>query len=241
MAIGNLVPAVAYSYSLFSSPIGVSVDDFRIAALLLVMVCLLRILGTLRTKTPILESLIKIRREFLLGHVNTSTAVQQVEIALEGLRVDDILQEEVGGMLYLWSSAGAEIQKASEKIAAIQASVQAIRDGEEQCSKRVLLALQSLGESAYFSADRASEFLKRVDIYLERFEKRSLQLVRISREAGPDLRSILNQLKAAKREVVRQIEGLDEDLQEVLHATEEMVRQQVAQEGQEAWKCDYEA
>lgn len=61
----------------------------------------------------ILDSLIATRRDFYLGHLDLNTAIRQADIALTGLQLADVLEEDVNKLLALYRECSTEAQKAS--------------------------------------------------------------------------------------------------------------------------------
>lgn len=77
----------------------ITFDDFRIALLLSVLGELGGRLTRVSKDFPTLQSLILIRREFALEKIDIRAAINQTEVALAGMRVNDVLQEDIRAYL----------------------------------------------------------------------------------------------------------------------------------------------
>jgi hypothetical protein len=212
LTVGSLVPAVAYLYSLSQSPAVVTVDDFRIAALLVVLFYLLVIFVGLEDETPILNSLITTRRELLLGRINIDTAIQQVDIALAGLQVSDILHQDVSDLLDLWSTCGLEMQEISKRITAIRATIERIAQSGEEPSEHTLSVVESLFESIHSHLDKAFETLDEIKRRWDRFDRKALLLARSAKEARPAVLEVASRIELARNEALERLNDLRERL-----------------------------
>ena len=228
LIVGSVIPAVAYLDSVIRSPSAASVEDFRMASLLVVLYYLLRTLAGLRGKTPILNSLVATRRELLCGRIDIETAMQQINIALAGLEVSDILHEDVRGLLDLWRTYGAEMHKASEKMKTLRMTVERIAGSEEEPDEQNLSILESLGNSIRSHMETGSGIQDEIDQCLQRFNRKTKLLARISREAEPAVTEVLNQVNAAAKEAgkcfeefVEESEALSRYVKETLTARAE--------------------
>jgi hypothetical protein len=200
LIVGSLAPAVAYLHSVINSPNAANIDDFRIAALFIVLYYLSRTLVGLRGKTPILSSLVTTRRELLLGRIDIDIATQQIDIALAGLRVSDILHEDVRELLELRGAYSAEMCKASKKTKAMRATIKDITKSGEKPDEQDLSIVESLADSIQSHVQKGSEIQDEIDQRLQRFDRKVIFLAHSSREAGPAITEVLDQINAAAKE-----------------------------------------
>ncbi len=97
-----------------------SISDYKLSSLILAFSILLIILVRSRIRTPLLDSLIRLRRDIALSKLDIDDAVKQVDIALIGLRVTDVFQKELKLFLDLTEKISFELDVAVEKITALR-------------------------------------------------------------------------------------------------------------------------
>jgi hypothetical protein len=200
LIVGSLIPSAAYLYHAARSPTAATTDDYRIAALIVVGYYLLRILAGLRDQTPILSSLVTTRRELLLGKMDVTTATQQIDVALAGLQVSDVLHEDVRGLLELWRAFGAEMNQASKNFKAIQATIKNIAESGEETTEHDVSIIESLAESIQTHMAKGHAIYKEVDQQLQRFQRRVMLLAGSSKEARAAIGKVLDQINEAAKE-----------------------------------------
>jgi len=223
LTVGSLVPAAAYLYFVAHSPTAAIADDYRIAALIVVVYYLLRTLAGLRGQTPILSSLVATRRELLLGKMDIVTATQQIDIALAGLQVSDVLHEDVRGLLELWRAFGAEMNQASKKAKAIQATIENIAESGEEATEDDVSIIESLGESIQTYLDKGSEVQKEVHQHLQRFDRRVTVLARSSKKTGAAIGKVLDQVNEAAEEADLRFREFVEEIKTVTRLAREVL------------------
>jgi len=96
-----------------------SITDYRLGALLLAILVLVEVLTTRSTPSPLISSLREIRRDLICNKIDTNTAIEQVDIALLGLRVNDFLQEEISSFLRtnsVWHNSVKDVRDQFEEL-----------------------------------------------------------------------------------------------------------------------------
>lgn len=76
-----------------------SLTNIRVTGLLWTASMLIILLNMTRSKSPLIGPLINIRRDLGLNNIDVPTAKRQIELAIHGLQVADILQQEVSAVL----------------------------------------------------------------------------------------------------------------------------------------------
>ena len=96
-----LLSWIVYSYTAaaMSSPDGISSADFRMAGLIVAVSYLIPVMASQLTASPLLSSLIEIRRDLAMGRIDCENAAQQLDIAVLGMKTEDLLQEDVRKIL----------------------------------------------------------------------------------------------------------------------------------------------
>jgi hypothetical protein len=108
---------------LWISPGVASVYDVRFALVIAAIFYLSGRLVSVPRGALTLDVLRTIRRELLLGRIELGTAIQQVDIALTGMRASDLLEGYVSKLLSLYRDASAELSKSVSCIDQMEKSV----------------------------------------------------------------------------------------------------------------------
>jgi hypothetical protein len=74
-------------------------SDLKIAMMLMLVTYVFVLLADLQISSPILPSLISIRRDLALDKIDIDSATRQLDIAFSGMKVEDLLQENVKEIL----------------------------------------------------------------------------------------------------------------------------------------------
>lgn len=214
MVLGSLMAAAACGYRVFTeTPTKELVKDSRIAALLLVLYYLLHTLAKLRRPTAILDSLITTRRDVVLERIEIDTAIHQIDIALAGLQVSDVLHEDIRGLLEVDRALGAEMEEAGKKLGAIRATVERVK-AEEEADEHSASILNSLFESMASHVEKGSEIISDALRRRQRFSRRVRFLASSSKEARPAIVQVLDEVDAAFDEARSRYDRFKEELLE---------------------------
>ena len=112
-----VLAAVASLNAIFNRP-NVSMSEYRVGALLFGIGAIISLLSTSQPKTPLLGTLVGIRRSLALGQLDLDTARRQTEIALQGMTVSDALQSQLVSLLADLERGGIHLEAASKEIEA---------------------------------------------------------------------------------------------------------------------------
>jgi len=151
------------------------------------------------------------------------TATQQIDIALAGLQVSDVLHEDVRGLLELWRAFGAEMNQASKKAKAIQATIENIAESGEEATEDDVSIIESLGESIQTYLDKGSEVQKEVHQHLQRFDRRVTVLARSSKKTGAAIGKVLDQVNEAAEEADLRFREFVEEIKTVTRLAREVL------------------
>lgn len=107
------------AYDYYSSIDRLNYDDFRVAILFVILSGLVpRLLYPLKDSS-IVQALTATRQDLALGKIEVPAAVNQAEIALAGLRVGDILQEDLRDFLKVIRDLDAAFHDSIERLEAV--------------------------------------------------------------------------------------------------------------------------
>lgn len=95
-------------------------SDIKVALLLTFIAATFELMGRLPTISPILPSLISIRRDLALDKIDVDQATGQIDIALSGMKVGDLLQENVKEILDQYDAINNILKQMTEGSKAIE-------------------------------------------------------------------------------------------------------------------------
>lgn len=93
-----------------------TIEDLRLASVIVGIYILLKLLTNTQTKNPILASLVEARRNYVMGRIDFSTTKKHVDIALSGLEISDVLQQEVSKLIAHIQNAETDLDITKTKI-----------------------------------------------------------------------------------------------------------------------------
>jgi len=117
----GLVAAAGYARLLIPPAGSLTVADLRLASIVVAIWYLAFLLSRSPPGNAIYEALLAARRDFASGRITQEDTVRQVDIALSGSRLSDILQPEVAAILALYSRYDARMKSVSDQLATLEA------------------------------------------------------------------------------------------------------------------------
>lgn len=197
--LGILVWSLFGYYANIIYSINVTVSEYRIAGLLIVITYLLTILTQGTQTSPILSSLIEIRRNLCFNKIDIDTAIQQIDIALVGMKLDNLIQEEIGGLLTLFDKTNSEYSEALIKTNVIE-SILCDKTNDQSKEQKIVVA-KSLIESIGHHVKKINKFSNVLDLHFNKLTKRLKWIVFVSTDREKIISSIIDKIKSAIRNV----------------------------------------
>ncbi len=167
------IASLHYMYSTHCLP---AMADWRLGGLLYVLIFVLFRVATLQSNRHTIESLVGIRRSLALGHVGPDAAARQADIALLGMRLDDVMEQQVQEIVSLLMRAEEDAAKALSILEVCGTLVEQRAVGKE--------AIVTLIHSATEDLQRAQAHLETVKSKVEKFSKVIRRTV--GKDAGSD-------------------------------------------------------
>lgn len=199
---------------LYSRRVLPSVSDYRVAGLLVAISQLFTLLAKRAPNTPLLQTLIGIRRNLAFGKLDLEDAKRQIDIALEGMTVSDVLQDEIAKLLSKVERISIHLEAASKEIQAFTAS---ISTGEPGLSEDQRTLLRAVKQSAETHIARIDEIHGELLLRLKKLRRRASMLIGISPETKPEVGTMgagigvaLQSITDRKNQLVEKIRELDE-------------------------------
>lgn len=138
---------------LWISPGGATVYDVRFALVIAAIFFLSLKLISVPRGALTLDVLTNIRRELLFERVELGTAIQQVDIALAGMRASDLLESYVAKLLSLYGDAKAEFSKSASLLDQLEewqsGTVQKLSPEQLTFRRELMNAVESSIDKAY--------------------------------------------------------------------------------------------
>lgn len=155
----------------------VNISDIKVASLIFAL-CYLIILLTKRThNTPLLSTLINIRRDLAFDQISVENAVQQADIALTGLTMSDILQEDVQKILGLIEKMNLDYGK---EIDAVKAIKKQLPNNLTELSSDQKILIETVAKSCSPHKEDIKIQISSLKILISKFHKKINLLKRMS-------------------------------------------------------------
>jgi hypothetical protein len=185
---------IGFAKPLFEGVVLPSIYEYKIAGLLLAIVQIIRTLAKGKQNTPLLQTLINIRRSLGLGELQLEDAKQQIEIALEGMSVSDVLQDEIAKLLSYLGEINIHLESATREIEAFTATTLKEDVGSSQNQVALKAAVtQSVG----FHIKTSDEILIELSGKFKRLNRRAAMIIGMSPEAKETVLTLRSRILAA--------------------------------------------
>jgi len=190
--------------------------DFRIGALLTIMVYILNLLLRTPQNVPLLASLIEIRRDLFLDKIDVEFANRQIDIALAGLQVEDLLQENVREILSYQDIINSKLRQNIRIIETIEnlfpANLKDLQKKELSDLRETVLALRVSSDN-YF--EECGSLLDALECCIEKFNKRTRWIKSIDKRAKNKINVVVEKFNIGFSEINKQLDNVKEKV----HAT----------------------
>jgi len=205
-----IVTAFAHlSGVLFATLSPADIPSIRVGALIVVIGILACLLARETFQPALLTTLIDVRREFGLDEIDYATARRQTNLALKGMTISDIFQEQAKRILEQFREITKARESARSQIKALRSSLASKKPteyGEEEIS--IVEAIFTSTNASLDNADKAIDKAKEERGALVK-QVRRLQL--FAPHASADLRRFLDDLQGLIDEEKEKILKLSKD------------------------------
>lgn len=111
--------AIIYFFHALETQSGVF-DNLRVSLLIAALYYLMILIFRMPAESPLINSLVKVRREIVLGRLRHKDALEQVDIILLGFKLSNVLEDYIVRLVDLLNDANLKIQKIESYIEIIQ-------------------------------------------------------------------------------------------------------------------------
>ncbi|MDT5271151.1 MAG: hypothetical protein QOH49_3337 [Acidobacteriota bacterium] len=212
----GVIALVGFADALFNRTISPLMSEYRITGLLIAITQILIIFGKREQDTPLLQSLIDIRRNLGLGRLQLDDAKHQIEIALEGMTASDVLQDELAMLLSHIEGINIRLESAAKEIQALTTTLPKGSDGLSEDQRTLLMAVR---QSVDAHLQHVNEIQASLSERIKRLQRRVGLIVGMSPEskyeitpAAASINAALQSIEIRKRQLGEQVNALDERL-----------------------------
>lgn len=208
-SLGIVIPALITGYAILNyyqylQTTLPSIADWKTSAIIVAMGYLVIILSSQKKSTPLLSSLITIRRNFCLGKMSYEEAQHQTDMALLGLQINDLLQEYVKDLLESFNQLNSKYDEIIRKINAFKSELpENLEDLTDE--KRTIL-------EAFFNSinPNTNDIKKLLDVAKKERRAFNLKLIffKIAKEFPKEIQEIENKFE-------NELDTLDDKLKQV--------------------------
>jgi hypothetical protein len=195
---------------LASGAVVVSASDYRIGGLGLTIILLLRVLSKGQVKTPLLRTLVEIRRELAFGRMDLDSAQRQTEIALMGMTVSDVFQDDIAKILEDWERLNVQIESATKEILVIT-SVTGNEVGFSILTEEQKTLIKVMNESVIGHLHKAGVILQQESSKFDKLSEKVIFLAQISPGVVSELSALIDKIKIIRKEAESKLKKLEED------------------------------
>jgi hypothetical protein len=216
VALG-LVAAAGYA-RLLIPPVGsIDIADIRLASVVVAISYLAFLLSRSPPGNAIYESLLSARRDFASGRITHEDTVRQVDIALSGSRLSDMLQPEVAAILALYSQYDARMKSVSQQLATLE-DLWVESSGMQDAKQEIIV--ESLMKSAFTDLGEAWRIFDRLPKAFTPLTRRGSMAKLLAGALEPPLGEVENKIRLAMDHSKLQSREVSERLKSLIRSTE---------------------
>ena len=178
LAVGSW-PMVGYFLLVSSDPHGATLAEYRLSFLIATGVLLLLLLTRGARHVSMLASLINVRRALAFGKIDVDTAIQQTDIILTGMRMQDLVQEDLKRLLEYIDQVEEEFAEASKNLDGAEAEIAGLSG---QLSPEQEIRVRRTVDSNNQHIEKAEKVREKLVRQLDKFSKRVRRTYILSRE-----------------------------------------------------------
>ena len=178
-----------------------SPSDLKVAVLLTLIGCVLVLMADLPITSPILSSLISIRRDLVLDKIDIVWASRQIDIALSGMQVGDLLQDNIKEILDYYDTINNALKKLTRTMEAIQKQIPGepsdLREGEYSSNMEAICALKDVFKS---DADYLDSVQGKLIIGIKKFDGKAKQIMSMDKRSAKGIEEVIRLIQIAQEE-----------------------------------------
>lgn len=159
------------------------ISSYRAGGLLVAITYLILSLGIVTKPSPVLESLIGIRRNIAFNRVDINSAVSQAEMALSGMQVPDAIQRDLHQILALVDRLNEATNNLIYQVQAMQTHLPKAEDSKDVTAAKIKILTTHRSTCESILRDRTST-LQELNSQFQRLMKRRQRIQGVIPEAS---------------------------------------------------------
>lgn len=180
-------------------PISEVIASYRAGGLFVAICYLILSLGLVTRDSPILHSLIGVRRNLVFNRVEISSAASQAEIALNGMEVPDAIRKDLPPILALVERLNEDTNRLELQVSTMQAHLPTKEDREDTISAKIKLLTAHRNNAEALLNNRAST-LQLLNSKFQQLMKRRQRIQGIM----PETANFFEQLDSGMRTILEE-------------------------------------
>lgn len=209
-----IITLVGYGGALVGRTISPTISEYRSAGLLMAITLMLSILARRGRDSPLLQTLIDIRRNIGFGRLPVEDAKRQAEIALEGMTASDILQDELAAILSHIEDINIRLESAAKEVQAFTTTLPKGAGGLSDDQRTLLMAVR---QSVDAHLSHVNEIQAKLFERMNKLRRRASIILGLSPEAlhtmmpvGSSVDAAMRSIEVRRQQLREQINVLDE-------------------------------
>jgi hypothetical protein len=195
------IALIGYYVALIKNFSSFGQTDLKVAVILTLVGCVVVLMADLPISSPILPSLISIRRDLALDKIDIDWAARQIDIALSGMRVGDILQENIKEILDYYATIHSTLIKLTRTSEAIEKLIPAeLSDLQKDEFASNWEAIEALARVFKSNADYLDSVQGELIISVDKFHMKAKQIMTIDKRSIEEIEEVIGLIKAAHEE-----------------------------------------
>lgn len=183
--------------------------EYRVGGLLLGIMIVVQLLAREHPRSPLLDSLVDLRRTLGLRKMDVEFARRQTEIALAGMTVSDAFQADIEELLSEVTLARVELRAAASELAA---GSSVIGEGDSAITESQEALLDAVMSSTDKHVDEALAAQERFLLRYKKVQRRLVPLYRVLPGSRGEIASLMEKLLTAQTDLNAEILRVKQEL-----------------------------
>jgi len=179
--------------------------DYRMGLIILGLLILIRFLISVPVESPLVENLVRIRRNLGLGKINVESARNEAEIALLGLSVSAALQKPLTQLLDMIEEQRVIFQSIVAEWQEVHKLWRQSQSNEIQLSEANIL-IEALGKSIEAHIAEHQQLKNKYHQRLHRFKVRTAILEGMSKDSTSEIDHLFSKIELGEKKIKDEME-----------------------------------
>ncbi|NPV84232.1 MAG: hypothetical protein HPY46_11710, partial [Candidatus Aminicenantes bacterium] len=185
-------------------------EEFRASVILLLIAYTIILMSKVRSISPVRSYLISLRRDIILDKIDLDQAQKQIDLALSGLLVEDVLQERIKEVLDCFD----QINKEFNELINIMKSIKLLLpiSVEEQDHSQSIRTLMDISKT---KKNNLTNLFNSLKTSIKKFEEKKNQIIRLDDRAYEKIQQVEGKINIAFSNLERLYKNYEKENQEI--------------------------